>query len=234
MSEKLPKKGRHGVEDWEGLSEGGTNGCEGAGVGEETHPPPPPPHPGLWTGSLLLSIYCLFFFFSFSPPVVFLITALRRGAPSGDATSTSSTRDIPGCTAQGPSSQQREGRWPSGDCLLCSTTAPHKTMSLCDIDGMHALLLKKTKKTSLFHVVSFWSCRRPSCSLSVSIFLPPLLLTVSYHLVKSTPLHRLARWTFCLSPLRHCNDLWLLTRADPPPPLFYVRFYFDRGLCGNS
>jgi len=43
-----------------------------------------------------------------------LVPIFNNGAPSrscsGDATSTSSTQDIPGCTAQGPNSQQQEGK----------------------------------------------------------------------------------------------------------------------------
>lgn len=76
--------------------------------------------------------------------IVFSSTVFNNG---GDATSTSSTQDIPRCTAQGPGSQQQEGE--ISDCL--SYHSP-KVMSLCNIDGMHALLLKQV---FLFHVLSF-------------------------------------------------------------------------------
>lgn len=76
--------------------------------GEGTHPPPlASPRTVNW----IPSIEYLFVFFFFSPRC-FLNNGTPSRSPSGDATSTSSTLDIPGCTAQGPSSQHREGRWP--------------------------------------------------------------------------------------------------------------------------
>lgn len=88
---------------------------------------------------------------------------------------------------KGQTLSRKKGR----SATVCATPAPNSC--LCVIDGVHALLLNP----SVFvPPLSFYSSLVSSYSV----------LTVSYHLIKSIPLHRLVHWTFCLSPPHHCND----------------------------
>lgn len=154
-------------------SKGGTNGCKKHGAGGEKkrysltsqpHIPHLPPPPGLcwwkavkWSGSVLPSIYCLFL------PRFFFFFKQRRSVTQRRCYEHKFFSRHPRmhCT----SSQQKEEGRERRSVAVHRAPAP-KTMSLCNIDGMHALLLKQV----------LWAHK----AAGVFIFLPSFFLFFSH------------------------------------------------------
>lgn len=156
--------------------------------GEGTHPPPlASPRTVNW----IPSIEYLFVFFFFSPRC-FLNNGTPSRSPSGDATSTSSTLDIPGCTAQGPSSQHREGRWP-----VTVSAPPQPPQNHVSVQHRwHACSPTKKKKRVCS---TSWASEAVGARAALYLSLPSFLLFFSLWVITLLSPRRFTGWFTGLS-----------------------------------